>query len=43
MKESRFKKSVEVAGQILGLVIGDKFQTPVEELLEKDPYLQFRG
>ncbi len=33
------KKSAEIVGQVFGLLIGDKFATPVQETLRKHPNL----
>ena len=33
------KKSVQVVGQVFGLLIGDKLTTPVEETLKENPNL----
>ena len=36
-------KSALVVGQVFGLVIGDKFTTPLAQALEEDPSLRFGG
>ena len=33
------KKSVVVVGQILGLISGSKFETPVNYVLEQNPFI----
>ena len=35
------RKSVLVIGQVLGLLMGDKFNTPISEVLKRHPYLRF--
>ena len=33
------KKSIQIVGQVFGLLIGDKFTAPAEETLRKHPNL----
>ncbi len=33
------KKSVQIVGQVFGLLIGDKLTSPAEETLKKNPNL----
>lgn len=37
----RLKKSAEVFGQVVGLVMGNKFTIPATKELEKYPFLTF--
>ena len=34
------EKSVLMIGQVLGLLIGDNFTTPLDDVLEQHPYLE---
>jgi len=35
-------KSVQIIGQVFGLVFGDNFTTPAAHTMEQYPYLRFR-
>jgi len=35
------RKSVLVIGQVLGLIMGNNFNTPISEVLRQHPYLRF--
>ena len=38
-KMKDLKKSVQIIGQVFGLLIGDKLATPAQETLRKNPNL----